>query len=257
MKKLFAVLLTLALLCGLAAFAEAGDAAGTVVNCAIEDGSYVIRISDESGDLGWLADDMSQDDSVVKLGRAELEDGAFVVRYDPVGDGDIAVSVKHYLGVACDEAFTWDLSVKDGAVRECTGGSHTASPDEAEQDALLSGEWLERETQFTQMTVEKNEGRGWNVEAVSPMTHGAYVFKTTIYYDCDLDSFVYDKGKFWNVPITDGEEETELGEAAVAGTVGSFAFTGDADDLCLVWHDDQTPEQEVVCRPASAEVSAQ
>lgn len=238
MKKQIAVLAALALLlCSMAAFAENEPAAaGTKIDCQIVDGSYVIRIDDPEGDLGWIADVRTQDDSVAELCDGGLIGDAFVVRYEPAGDGDVTVSVRHYTGIACDEAHTFDLHVENGAVTESTSGSFTASPDEAEQDPFLSGEWLECETQFTQMTVTKNAERGWDVEIAAPLTHGAYVFKTTICYDCDKDCFVYDKGKFWNVPITD-EENPELGEAEIAGTTGNFTFAGDEQSLRLIWTD--------------------
>ena len=57
-----------------------------------------------------------------------------------------------------------------------------------------------------------------------------------VYVDCDKDCFVYDKGKFWNVPITD-EENPELGEAEIAGTTGTFTFAGDEQSLRLIWTD--------------------
>lgn len=252
MKKLLVSLWVLSLLlCG-AAFAGQGEEAGATVKCEIVKGSYVIRIPDANGDLGWLADDMAQDDSVVRLAGAELVDGEFVVQYDPVGDGDMSVCVRHYMGGACDQRYGWDLRVENGAVVECTGGSYTASPDEAEQDPFLSGEWLEAETQFTQMTIARNAARGWDVEIASPMTHGAYIFKATIVYDCDRDGFVYDKGKYWDVPITDSDEDVELGEARVAGATGIFRFTGDGEDLRLIWTDDDHAEQEVVFARADA-----
>ena len=252
MKRLFAMILTLALLvCGLAAFAEEGATESDVV-CGIEDGSYVIRIPDEDGDLGWVADDMAQDDSVLALASAELVDGEFVVRYDPVGDGDMAVHVKHYIGIACDRMYGFDLHVENGAVTECTDGYFTAAPEEADLDAWLSGEWLEAETQFTQMTIAKNEARGWDVDIIAPMTHGAYEFKATICYDCELNSFVYDKGKYWELPITDSEEEVELGEAAVSGATGSFTVSGEEEEVYLTWVDDRNPEEGVVFCPADA-----
>ena len=140
---------------------------------------------------------------------------------------------------------------ENGAVTECTDGYFTAAPEEADLDAWLSGEWLEAETQFTQMTIEKNEARGWNVEIAAPMTHGAYIFKTTIYYDCDVNGFVYDKGKFWDVPITDTDEAVELGEAKLAGTTGVFAFVEDDQEVYLTWYDDHDPETEVVFERAA------
>lgn len=249
MRRIFALILALSLLaCGVSALTEESS-----VNCLIEEGSFIIQIDDPEGDLGWVADDMAQDDSVVKLYDADLIEDTFVVRYDPVGDGDVTVGVRHFTGIACDEAHTFDLHVENGAVTESTGGSYTASPDEAEQDPFLSGEWLERETQFTQMTVEKNQARGWDVEVVSPMTHGAYIFKATVYYDCELDTFVYDKGKFWDVPITDSEEAPELGEAKLAGCTGSFTLGGDSvEGATLTWYSDVAPEESVVFERADA-----
>lgn len=249
MKKILTLILTLCLaLCGLAAMAEQPDVSNEIV-----DGSYVIHIADPTGDLGWLADDMSQDDSVVKLSKAELEGDQYVVQYDPTGDGEVTVAVRHYTGIACDQVMTFDLSVKDQAVVEVLGGSNVTSPDPADQDPYLIGDWMD-ENQFTQMTIEKNPaGYAWDVEIVSPMTHGAYIFKTTIYYDCELDSFVYDKGKYWEVPITDSDEEADLGEATLAGTTGSFTFAGDEANPQLNWYDDSRPEETIVFLRAPSE----
>ena len=237
MNKLVTIVLTVALLvCGLAAFAEESP-----INCGIEDGSYVIRIPDENGDLGWVADEMAQDDSVVRLAKAELEDGAFVVQYDPVGDGEVSVYVKHYTGIACDQMHGWDLKVENGAVVECTGGSYTASPDPSDSDPYLIGAWQTQDGAAS-MTIGKNPGGAdWDVEIEGTNAEGAYIFKTTIRYDCELNGFVYDKGKFWDAPA-DGDE---LGEAKVAGTTGMFTFTGDDQHLQLGWVDDADPEQEL------------
>lgn len=236
MKKLFVVILAVALLLCAAALAEETKAE---VKGEIVDGSYVIRIPDENGDLGWLADDMAQDDSVVKLAKAGLEGNEFVIQYDPTGDGEVSVGARHYIGIACNEYLTWDLSVKDGKVTEVTGGSYTASPDPETFDPFLVGEY-ESADGMAVMTVTKNEGgRAWDVEINGALSQGGYVFKTTIYYDCELNRFVYDKGKTWNVAITDSEEAPELGEAAVAGQSGAFYFTGDPADMILTWLRDE------------------
>ncbi len=242
MKKLFVVILAVALLLCAAALAEETKAE---VKGEIVDGSYVIRIPDENGDLGWLADDMAQDDSVVKLAKAGLEGNEFVIQYDPTGDGEVSVGARHYIGIACNEYLTWDLSVKDGKVTEVTGGSYTASPDPDDFDPYLVGEY-ESADGMAGMTVTKNEGGlAWDVEMTGALTHGGYVFKTTIYYDCELDRFVYDKGKTWNVEITDSEEAPELGEADVAGQTGAFFFTGNPADMILTWLRDEDSENTV------------
>lgn len=241
MKKFIALVLSLALLCGFAALAEAD--VGTKMDCRIEEGSYYIRIDDPEGDLGWVFETENQD--VAMLYDASLDGDAFVARFDPSQDGEATVTARHYTGIACDELHTWDLRVEGNMVTECTGGSATMSPAEEENDPWVCGEWAERDTQFTTLKVEKNPERGWDVEAVSPLTHGAYIFKTTVYYDCEVLGFVYDKGKFWDAP-TDGD--AELGEARTAGTVGSFAIGLEGntpENATLTWHDDTLGEDVV------------
>ena len=122
---------------------------------------------------------------------------------------------------------------------------------EEAQGPDLSGEWMEAETQFARMTVEKNPESGWDIEITSPLTHGAYVFKTTIRYDGGLNGYTYDKGKFWDVPVT-AEENPELGEAKIAGTAGIFTLEGGEEAPVLKWHDDQNPDVEVIFERADA-----
>ena len=265
MKKMIAMMLALVLaLISVAALAEAAGEPEAVeateaaeapeaveeeqtINCLIEEGSFIIQIPTSYKGMNWVADDMAQDDTVVKLYDADVIEDTFVARYDPVGDGDMTVGVRHYVGIACDELYTWDLHVEGGAVTEVTGGSHVGSPEEFEIDPYTTGEWIEQDTGFTQMTIEKNIENGWNVEIAAPLTHGAYIFKATIYYDCDREAFVYDKGKFWDVPVTDSEEEGDLGEAKIAGATGSFAFGGDSiENATLTWHDDDSAETDIV-----------
>ena len=254
MKKLIALILTLALaLCGAAMAEELLNDGVTTINTLITDGSFVIQIPAEDGVTPWVADDMAQDDSVVTLYDADVIEDTFVVRYDAVGDGDVTVGVRRYAGIACEELLTWDLHVADGAVQEVTGGSHVGAPSDDDLEAGVVGEWLEQDTQFTQLSIERNPSRGFDVEIAAPLTHGAYIFKTTIYYDCELDAFVYDKGKFWDVPITDSDEETELGEARVAGSCGTFTLGGDSiENATLTWYSDQSPEETVVFTRADA-----
>ena len=96
------------------------------------------------------------------------------------------------------------------------------------------------------MTIGKNPGgQAWDVEIVTAQSQGGYVFKATIYYDCELNCFVYDKGKYWEASITDSDEAPELGEAKIAGTTGSFTFTGDPENLILDWYDDQREGESV------------
>ena len=118
--------------------------------------------------------------------------------------------------------------------------------------ASFRGEWVECETQFAQMIIEENPVEGLDVEIVSPLTHGAYIFKTTVKYDADQRCFTYDKGKFWDVPIIE-EENPELGEAKIAGTSGIFTFAWEEDRLVLTWADDSQPDREVRFERAEAD----
>ena len=260
MKKLIAILMALALMtCGLATFALAEEADINInindkFNTLIEDGEFIIQV-DAEGQEGWIADDLAQDPTVLELAYADTLEDTFVARYSPVGDGDMTVGVRHYTGIACDEMMAWDVHVENGAVQEVTNGMYLATLDDEEIDPMVLGDWLEKDTQFTQMTFEKNPERGWDVEIAAPMTHGAYIFKTTVQYDCELDSFVYDKGKFWNTPITDSEEEVDLGEAAVAGTTGSITFTGEEGNMTAEWYDDNNPEMTVIFERADGEAA--
>ena len=214
------------------------------IDTRIEDGRFIIRIPDPEGDLGWIADDMAQDDSIVKLNGADLIEDTFVVEYEPVGDGDVTVGVRHYTGIACDRVYTWDLYVEGGAVQEETGWSRTEAPDEAYLDSVLLGEWLDKDTLQTSLTIEKNPAGVWDVEVSMPLNDGATIFKTTIYYDCNVNGMIYDKGKFWEVPTTDSGEAAELGEAKIAGATGCFYLGWDSEDA-LIWQDDEHPEDAV------------
>ena len=250
MKKLVPVLLIVALLLSaVSALAEADEQA--TINCLIDEGSYIVQIDDPEGDLGWVFE--SEDEGIATLYDADLIEDTFVARFDPAQDGDVTVSARHFTGVACDALYTWDLVVEGGAITECTGGGTALSPAEEEIDPWISGEWIEQDTQFTALTIEKNPERGWDVEAASPLTHGAFIFKATVCYDCDVEGFVYDKGKFWDVPITEDEEEIELGEAKVAGSTGTFIFGGASiEEATLTWHDDGWPEDVVFVRAEPA-----
>ena len=252
MKKMIAMLLAVMLCVTGAALAESTlEGENTKFHTLIEDGEFIIQI-DSEGDLAWVADDMAQDPSVVELAFMDTVEDTFVARYAPVGDGDMTVGVRHFSGAACDEVMTYDLRVVDGAVQEVIGGSYTASPADEEIDPYFAGEWLEQDGQAARLNVEKNPERGWDAAVVAD---GAYVFKTSVLYDCERNAFVYDKGKFWDI---DGEydDTVELGEARAAGTTGSFAFTGDEENPGIEWHDDvENPEGSILFARGAAEAA--
>ena len=225
------------------------------VTGSLEDGSYILRVQLQADDQGeWRADEMAQDDSVVKLASSEIQDGVLTVRYDPVGDGQMAVYLRHFNGIACDEALGFDLLVKDGRMQEVTGGSRTVSPSDDELADYFTGEWLEKDTQFTVLSLNRNPEKGFDAEIISPVTHGAYICRATLYFDCELDAFVYENGTYYEVPITDSEE-FELGDPIVTGAGGRLAVMADENGLpILSWYSQLTPEEpEILFVRAEAE----
>jgi len=225
------------------------EAAGTSsdVKGAIEDGAYVLTVK-LNGSGEWRADEMAQDNTVVKLAASGTDNGVFTARYEPTGDGEVTVSLRHVNEYnACDELHTFDLLVKDGKVQETTGGSYTAAPDEADLNPFFAGEWLEAKTQFTVLDVTKNPGAGWKVEITSPVSHGAWIIRATAYYDCDYDAFVYADGvKYDLVP---GEETQE--KEAKTGLWGTLKYDGTPDDIKLIWNDaDLSDGESVTFEPA-------
>ena len=243
MKKIIVLVLAAALLC--AACCALAEEAGTKITGNIEDGCYVLTVSVDPEDDGeWRVDEPMEDQPVVKLAAAETEDDLFTARYEPAGDGEVTVSLRHYSEFrVCDELHTFDLKVEGGKITEAGSGSFTASPSEDDMDPYFSGEWLEKDTQFTTLNVTKKAEDGWEIELASPLSHGAWVIRATAYFDCDYDAFVYADGvKYDLVP---GEEVTE--KEAATGLWGTLRFAGIADSLQLEWYDmESSSEGETV-----------
>lgn len=214
----------------------------------ILDGNYVLRVPVDADDPGeWIADDMSQDDSVVKLASAELKDGVYTITYEPTGDGVITAAVRHITNGACDRLYTYDLEVKDGKATGVTGGSYTESPSNEMISEYITGEWLEAETQFTQAEIIDNPAGGFDVTIISPATHGSFIIKATMYYDCETDNFVYENGSVYEVPITDSEEE-DPGEAVRTDASGTITIIPDEAQekiASLEWRTSENPEDAV------------
>lgn len=208
----------------------------------IKNGAYVLSVKqNRSGE--WHADEMAQDNSVVKLDAVGTDNGLFTARYEPAGDGEVTVTLRHFSEHnTCDEIHTFDLMVKDGKVQEETGGSYTASPDEADLNPFFAGEWLETNTQFTMLDVTKNPGDGWNVVITSPVSHGAWVIRATAYHDCDYDAFVYADGVKYDLIPGEQTQEKEL----ETGLWGTLKFSGTADNPQLVWYDMNHSENTTV-----------
>ena len=239
MKKIVTMMLALMLsLSGLAL------AAGTrMTGEVIEDGSYVIRIPVAAGDEGWVADDMAQDDSVVKLAKAQIVDGQYTAIYVPVADGEIDITVKHMDGIACDQVYGYSMKVVNGVI-DVTGGSYTASPAEAELDAVLSGEWQVNAEAMASATFTKNDGKGWAF-LIGTAYPGVYVFKGNCYYDCELNAFVYSDATIYQSEITN-TPEVKLGDVIAENASGSFTLVEGQDGFMnLEWYNGMSPDEKV------------
>ena len=241
MRKLIALTLALLMVCA-ACFALA-ESTGNKIQGSLEDGSYILTVQVRPEDRGtWKADEMAQDQTVVKLASSGTENGVFTARYDPTGDGDVTVTLRHFTEHAvCDALHTFDLRVQGGAVTETLGGSMTASPAADELNAYISGEWLEKDTQFTVLDATRRVDDGWDIEITSPMTHGAYVIRATAYFDCDWDAFIYADGVKTNLP--------EGGDTpAQTGLWGKIRFGGTEDNLQLVWSEGVSSDEIIFDR---------
>ena len=244
MKKLIAMLLVAALALMGCAFAEtANEGEESAINVTIAEGSFIVQIDVEDGDEGWVASDMSQDDSVLKLYDADVIENTFVARYDPVGDGTICVTVKHMDGNVCDRAYRWDVTVVDGATKDIVALPELVAPDEATLTPLIAGEWQVNDNIMAGMTITKNDGKGWALQ-IGTAYPGVYVFQADLFYDCELDTFVYTGGKVYRSEITN-TPKVVLGELLNEDAGGSLRIVKTDDgETRLVWHNELSPEED-------------
>ena len=118
----------------------------------------------------------------------------------------------------------------------------TAAPDESEISFYFSGEWLEKGNQFTTLTATKRISEGWDVEILSPMSHGAWVIRATVSYDPDTQSFVYSDGVKYDLIPGEATQEQE----AASGLCGTLNLSESDGQLLLTWYDAQNTEDETV-----------
>lgn len=245
MKKLIAMLLVAALALMGCAFAQTSQEENSPVNALIEQGSFIVQIDVEAGDEGWVADDMTQDDTVLKLYDADVIEDTFVARYDPVGDGDICVTVRHMDNGVCDRAYSWDVSVVDGAARDIVAHPEIVAPDEAALTPMIAGEWQINDNIMAGMTIAKKDGEGWALQ-IATAYPGVYVFQADLFYDCELDAFVYTGGKVYRSEITN-TPGVVLGEQMTDDASGSLKVViADDGAILLNWHNGLSPDEDAL-----------
>ena len=131
MKKILALVISLAMLCtALAALAEETAGAegmqASKITGDIRDGSYVLTVQTDPEDKGdWRADEMAQDDTVVKLASSGTENGVFTAVYAPAGDGEVSVSLRHFNEHnTCDEMHSFTRRSGYFLLRRMAGKGH-------------------------------------------------------------------------------------------------------------------------------------
>lgn len=209
-----------------------------------EGATYSIEVSAPADQPGeWRTDDPAfQENNIVKLVSSGLEGGKFVATYEPVNDGSTSVNLMHYTGPACDMFYTYILTVENGQIKEEGEPYLTQAPDADVIDPFISGDWVEDETQFSTLNVEKNAEGGWSAEAVTAATHSGHVFKMNLYYDCDLQKLMYSDGAMYDVPITDSEDG-ELGDPVATDMQGAIEIASTDDGkVALYWNSEANSE---------------
>ncbi|MBQ3705365.1 MAG: hypothetical protein II888_02815 [Clostridia bacterium] len=100
--------------------------------------------------------------------------------------------------------------------------------EDSDGNPFFSGEWLEKDTQFTVLDVTRKISGGWEIELTSPVSHGAWVIRGTAFFDSGRDAFVYSDGVKRNLPEQEGDQEQ-------TGLQGTLRLTGTEDSLQVVW----------------------
>ncbi len=219
MKKQI-IALMLALLTLTAAFYACAEGAGSSIEGSIADGAYTMTFPPVIG--AWEAS-VSEEGALTIASETLDESGHYTVTVAAaVENGAGTLTVARRVGPVRIEAHTADLTVENGAVTELTGGSHTVASPEDDLAEVLVGEWnTDPENNLLVMTIARGAEGGFDVEIVSAVSHGALLWKMTVYEDCVDDALVYVGGTLYNAPITD-TETTDVGEPIREGLSGSF-----------------------------------
>jgi hypothetical protein len=146
-------------------------------------------------------------------------------------------------GNVCDKAYSWDVRVVDGAARDIVAHPELVAPDEATLTPMIAGEWQINDNIMAGMTITKNEGKGWALQ-IATAYPGVYVFQADLFYDCELDTFVYTGGKVYKSEITN-TPKVVLGELLNEDAGGSLRIVKTDDgETRLVWHNELSPEED-------------
>ena len=180
---------------------------------------------------------------MVFLSSVSNEAGYYSAVFEPVAEnGTAIVKLRHFNAHTCDQIHTINLVLKDGKIQEIESGSSTISPSDEDLNPYISGSWVEKDTQFTILNIDSTKDGGWTVEISSPITHGAYIIRATIYYDCEMDAFVYTDGLLFDLNSAGQIPE----KASEEGLMGTLVFHGSEEAPELIWHNNSSINAEIV-----------
>ena len=116
---------------------------------------------------------------------------------------------------------------EDGAMQETSGGACEAAL--SDEDPDIAGEWRQEETQWESLFAERSSEGGWDVEIISPLTHGAAGFLGNFRFSCGENALVCTDGALYEAPITDEETEAGYGALISDGLHARIVLVPDAD----------------------------
>ena len=221
-----------------------GNDDGAAMEARVDEGRFCLYIPMDEFDEGYWTLPL-QDESVVRLVSERMTQDGYRAELAPVADGDIDLRFMHMDGIACVEYYDYALTVKDGEIQEPGEAAHGEAIDEWDQDEQMADHW-EDPSGLAVMDIAKN-GKGYDVEIVAADASGAHVWTMTVYYDCELEAYVYDNGARYATEITDSED-ADLGEAEYRGQGGKLYFEAQADgEQALRWFENGDEAEKPLC----------
>ena len=233
----------------------------------LEDGIYTIRIQatdHDDPDMYWTAWDGDKGDAsyVELLTQSDQEEGlAYAGSFmasPGAGDGEDFIRLVYTNGQYVAEYMDWNVSVKDDAIAEVTGGGQAFPTSGSDLAPVLEGTWEEEDGNLFMEISPEEDGSLLFVISSGGGRDGAATFYTMhAYYDAVKDALVYWDGEEVTAEITNGLEEAvteeaaeedaaeealteggEESEEAAAGT-GMFALeVQDEENVAILWRDD-------------------
>ena len=216
---------------------------------SLEDGILTVSISPEAagGGFYWSYVDEGDGKKVELVTDTTDEKGyAYVGSFRGIEDGDDVIRLVFGNGVYVQQYRDFNVTVKDGEITECTGGSAflpTLSDDLAD---VLEGTWTEADGNRS-MNIELNAVDGFDVTVSdgSGKDGKTELYAFTAYYDAIAEGLIYRDGTTVEAEITAGDEtEAEVFEKTGdgSGIIMIGTMEDNDDEIELHWQDASSDE---------------